>query len=252
MLKRSTLALLLSVCSATALPDSPPSISFAPFPLAVQRTYIRTERGTPAGKAELVSPFPNDFPPSIVIGFETGQEAHEEGRYVFLSSNYLRAYNIAELKTAPYKTIQGDVGLIRELLKRRPTKAPKTPLPDYPPRNAAHVLEARLSYLDASWGSGLFFVSQFTQDVATPNNEELVYLFQGLSKDSKYFVSADFCVTHPKVPKRLGEAPGEQEEAEKITERIARTLDKEPDNSFRPSLRAIRDWIATLKIHEQG
>jgi hypothetical protein len=157
----------------------------------VQRTYVRTERGTPAGKAELISPFPNDFPPSIVIGFETGREAHEPGRYVFLSSNYLRVFNIAELKTAPYETIQGAVGRVQELLKRRPAKAPSASaqsdrLPDYPPRNADHVLQSKLSYLDATWGSGLFYVSQFTQDVGTPNNEELVYLFQGLSKDGKY------------------------------------------------------------------
>jgi hypothetical protein len=59
-------------------------------------------------------------------------------------------------------------------------------------------------------------------------------------------------VTHPKVPKKIGDRPDKRDEAEQFAERIEKTLDKEQDNSFSPSLRAIRAWIATLKIHEQG
>ena len=230
-----------------------------------------TERGTPAGKAELDSPFPNDFPPSVVAGYETGKEANRKVGFLILSSNYLRVYNIAEMKTAPYQTIQGYLDRLQRLLKKRPKKGPNMgkshadsfnyadTLPDYPPRNAEHLLEAKVSYLDAAWGAGLFYVSQFSQGIGEiPNNQQLVYVFQGLSKDGKYFVSADFCVSHPKDPQRPEDAPGasslepataHETDAERITERIQIILDKEADSSYIPSLRALREWVATLKIH---
>jgi hypothetical protein len=42
-------------------------------------------------------------------------------------------------------------------------------------------------------------VTQFAQDSALQDNEQLVYVFQGLSKDRHFFVSSDFRITHPKT-----------------------------------------------------
>jgi hypothetical protein len=246
--------------------DSIPTISFAPFPRQLERIYLYNYKGTSATKAKMDSPAPDDFPPFAMIGFEDGHEALKPGRYYFPSRNYLRVYNIIAVKTAPYQTIQADIAKLEDLLSKRPTKVPSggefgkvqdkyERFPDYPPRNAGHVLQIKTDYVDASWGSGLFYVTQFAQDTAWPNNDELVYIFQGLSKDRHYFVSADFHVTHPKAFAGIDDMPkaikdGSGEERDEFVEKVTSTLAKEPDDSFTPSLAAIRRWVTTLKFAE--
>lgn len=249
---------LLSFCSlAHAEEKKPvlPSVSFGPFPLQSVRTHIWSVAGTPASKAELNSPFPNDFPPSVTIGLEDARPypATKKGaRYFFPGRNYIRVYRIVDVEHAPYKTIQGQISSLRKLLQERPASIQDDdkhyfPLPDYPPRNAAHAIQLKLSYLDAPWGSGLCYVTQFTQDGGTPaNNEELTYLFQGLTKDGANYISADFRITHPKLPKGIDDAPRDREKGDYHLDRLL--LSKQTDSSFSPSLVKLRQWLQSIEI----
>jgi hypothetical protein len=261
-------ALLFARILSGAEPGAIPSVSFGRHALDVVRTHIYTDRGTLAAKANLNSPGPNDFPPHLSIGLETGKEADGQGRFLIFSTNYLRVYNIAEVKTAPYKTIQPNLLNLERLLKGRPPRPPnfgkngedwkqEHELPNYPPRNAGHLIEAKLSYVDAPWGSGVMYITQFVQGLGeTPNNEQLVCVFQGLSKKKQRFVAADFHITHPAVPATSAEPtfdwrkPGEQKAAEEFCDKIERTLNSAADESFTPSLRSIREWLVALKLDE--
>ena len=101
-MKTAVLFLLLAslgrLVGAEPTPDTPPAVSFGPFPLAAVRTHMSSEAGTPAGKTEMVSPFPNDFPPCIVVGLEDARvyPAYKKGaRYFFPGRNVLRVYQIS-------------------------------------------------------------------------------------------------------------------------------------------------------------
>ena len=102
--------------------DFLPTISFAAFPLPLKRTYVSSENGTPASKAKLDDPFPNDFPPCVTVMLEDARNfpQSKEPRYYFPSRNVLRVYRISHVETAPYKTIQADIKSLRKLLKERP------------------------------------------------------------------------------------------------------------------------------------
>lgn len=110
--------------------------------------------------------------------------------------------------------------------------------------------------MDAPWGSGVCYITQFVQGMGeTPNNEQLVYLFQGISKRKNRFISADFQITHPSVagpdqPFFDWRKPGEKDAAEAFCEKIERGLDRAVDDSFTPSLRSIREWLMTLKLDD--
>lgn len=249
------------ICSSAPIEtEAIPSVSFGRYPLGVVRTHAHSSIGAPAGKAELVSPFPNDFPPCLTIGLETGKEADGGGRFLILSRNYLRIFNIREVKSAPYETIQSSITRLERFLSRRFRKPPNASrkdgdekpsdvLPDYPPRNAGHLIEAKLSYVDAPWGSGMFYITQLFQgNGEAPNNQQLVYLFQGISKTKKLFVSADFQISHPEVPARPEDTPDDEKEADALCEKIERKLNAASDESFTPSLRAIREWVAGLQM----
>ncbi len=197
-------------------------------------------------------------PPSV--GLETGKESDGGGRFLILSSNYLRVYNIRAVTRAPYKTIQPQIAHLEELLKQsrgKPRNAGKSVpiLPDYPPRNAGHLIESKLSYLEAPWGSGICYITQFVQGMGeTPNNQQLVYIFQGVSKGKQLFISADFQIRHPDVPAGPEDPsfdwrkPEEKDAAEAFCKKIERTLNSAPDESFTPSLRSIREWLLQLKV----
>ena len=119
-------------------------------------------------------------------------------------------------------------------------------MPDYPPRNASHCFQEKLSYLDAPWGGALCYVTQFTQDGGAPaNNEELVYLVQGLTKDGQFYVSADFSVTNPKLPNRIKDTP-ERQKGDYAPDRAF--LSKRPEESFTPTLDKIRAWLCALEL----
>ncbi len=136
---------------------------------------------------------------------------------------------------------------MKKLLKDRPAtvahKEIESNLPDYPPRNAGHAFEARLNYVDAEWGSGLCYLTQFTQEPgAFANNEELVCVFQGLSKDGAFYVSADLRVTHPGLPAGIDAKPKSAGAAG------LELLTKAKDDAFTPSLAKVREWLGTVQL----
>jgi hypothetical protein len=214
--------------------------------------HISKKRGTPASKAKLDDPVPNDYPPATTIVFEDAKyypALRRGARHFFPGQNILTVYRISDVQTAPYKTIQSDIKSLRKILADRPRNVPQDAehaLPDYPPRNADHAFQVNLSYIDAEWGSGICYVTQFTQDGAAPaNNEELTYIVQGITKDNNFYISGDFRITNPKLPKGIDDAL-KQTKRDYEPDRVL--LSNETDASFTPSLAKIREWIKSLKI----
>jgi hypothetical protein len=114
-------------------------------------------------------------------------------------------------------------------------------LPDYPPRNAGRAFEVKLTSIDAVWGSGICYVTQFTQDGGTPaNNEELTYIVQGITRYNSFYVSGDFRITNPKLPKGTDDAPRRRKGDYEPDRRL---LSKESDRSFTPSLANSGIWL---------
>jgi len=207
------------------------------------------------------TPGPQDFPPGVRIVQEdarTYPSIPKHGPAVYMlprAHNILNVYNITAVKSAPYKTIQVHIEHLRRLLETRPSKVANgmggdenyEQLPDYPPRNAAHNFQLKLVYIDAEWGSGLFYITQFVQDAVIPSNDDLVYEFQGITKDSKSYVAADFRITH-RLLQTLRAKDNSSDAANQATERAAAELSKASDDSYTPSLKKIRAWVSTLKI----
>ncbi len=267
-LKFAILFLSFLPCLICDAESDVPKISFGTFPYPISRIHFYSENGTPISKAkEMYSPFPDDFPSHTIVTLEDSRDypALKRGaRYFFPSFNRLRIYNISDLKHSPYKTIQkflnGQPGIpmigLVETLRDRPkssaTKGRYVALPDYPSRNAAHLIQTKIAYADYDWGSGVFYITQFTQSRGNyPNNEELVYLFQGLSKDGKYYVSADFRITHPKLPRGIDSIPDGPTVDDDVDKKAAPMLSKQKDDSFTPSLDKLRTWVGTLKFEDK-
>jgi hypothetical protein len=69
-------------------------------------------------------------------------------------------------------------------------------------------------------------------------------LVQGLSKDGQFYLSADFSITHPKLPNRVQDTPKRQQ-GDYAPDRTL--LSQQSDLSFAPALDGIRKWLKTLE-----
>ena len=79
-------------------------------------------------------------------------------------------------------------------------------MPLVPMYDVGEALRAKVSYLDFRGGRGVAFVAQFTIEDTIVSNQALAYVFQGLTDDGRFYVSAAFPVAAPFLPAEYTEA----------------------------------------------
>jgi hypothetical protein len=147
---------------------------------------------------------------------------------------------------------------------QRITASSKTELPFIKLVDAGQVFHARTKVVNFQNGKGLLFLTQYTQDAfALINNQQIEYIYQGLSDDRKYFIFMSFPVSTSELPedyddknhgnyvsvdKFSGSFGENQKPYLEYTNRIAVELDKLPAGRFEPDLSKIESLINSLKI----
>lgn len=123
-------------------------------------------------------------------------------------------------------------------------------MPFLPVFNAAQMMHAQVQYLDFKNGSGVRYLTQFAQGIVPISSYELIYTFQGLTADGKFYVAAVLPVTHPELPAddqisaddpRLADFPAYVSET-------AAWLQAQPAASFTPDLAALDALIASIEV----
>ena len=161
-------------------------------------------------------------------------------------------YPVADLAAANERMGEAAVDLKALLQSRQPgDQIPYLPLLV----SAKEILIARVDYLDFQGGSGVRFLTQAGNGLAPVNNSALVYTFQGMTSDGKYYVSAVLPVTHP----ALGAETTPDEEminaitadpgyyASYLAEKTA-WLDGQPAASFTPNLDKLDALIRSIAV----
>lgn len=128
-----------------------------------------------------------------------------------------------------------------------------TQLPEIPGANAGRCFHAKIRKKSFPWGDAVLFLTSYVQGrTGGPvNNDMLVLVAQGFTKDGRYAVNARFEIHHPALPnsswdkRRKGRAvfsiDDECEEAE-------RWLDAQPDDSFAPTFDQYQQFLSSLEI----
>jgi len=125
-------------------------------------------------------------------------------------------------------------------------------MPFLPLFNAAQVMHAHRQSLDFKDGKGLRYLTQFDQGPLPINNAELIYTYQGLTGDGKYYVAAVLPVTHPSLPvdaKVTGKEPPEfVSDFPAYLANVVETLNSQAANSFTPDLSQLDAMMSSLEI----
>lgn len=137
------------------------------------------------------------------------------------------------------------------LLAERPAVLSTEPLL-LPASDLSQAMHAQVRYLEFGGGSGVRFLTHLTQEIHPLTASSLVYTFQGLTGDGRFYVAAYFPVTTTVLPTTTADITPAEHDAYKrdylaYVEGIAQKLDAQPQ-SFTPALDALDGLIASLQI----
>lgn len=121
------------------------------------------------------------------------QNTFEGMRVATASQPQILIYPTQEFRTMS-ELAKAEIEELQSLLETRPP-APENEIPLLPLINAAQVFHAQVKYLDFQNGSGVRFVTQYSQDMGPITNQNVFYTFQGLTQDGAYYVAAYFPIT---------------------------------------------------------
>ena len=197
------------------------------------------------------SPIPEDRPAGEWVSLieSMNQRKRHEDRYYFPSFTYIEAYDLRGSTETAHPSVWAQVNLLKRVLAKRPAASTlDSEKYDWnrnacPQANAAQAFHSHLHYFDAPWGSGYLVLTQHSQDNGSRiNNDELFYLFQGITKDNKLLLSGTFSVTHLTLPDKFDAAPSG------TLEEDVKRLDRLDEDSFSPSLKDLQKMVSLIQI----
>lgn len=191
---------------------------------------------------------PSGLRPEITVFSIPAYERHIEGSGEYLVQFKQKLKRLQSLVESRPSNIDGEYPYLRFL-------------------DATQTINTHLSYGSFRNGKGMFFLTHFgNSELAVISNDSLVYVFQGITTDGKYLVSATFPVTlTPRPdevsPNRLSSSviqEGAYEPEKRLRHRIAQQaylerirveLGNAADGEFEPNLQELRKMILSLEVN---
>ena len=135
------------------------------------------------------------------------------------------------------------------------TDQPPNPnvIPFLPTYNAAQTMQAKVSYFDFRSGSGVRFITMYSQAAVPISNDAAIYSYMGITHDGQYFISATFPVTHDLFYPDVLTEPEEGWQTfaanfETYITTMETDLSLESDDSFTPALSHFDSMMASFYI----
>jgi len=126
-------------------------------------------------------------------------------------------------------------------------------MPFLPLFNSKQMIHAHLQYLDFKNGQGLRYLTWFGQGIVPVNNEELIYTYQGLTRDGKYYVAAVLPINHPSLPADgtvTGNEPSEfTSDYPTYLGNVVKSLNPQLVSTFTPDLTQLDAMMSSLEIN---
>jgi hypothetical protein len=126
-------------------------------------------------------------------------------------------------------------------------------MPFLPLFNSKQMIHAHLQYLDFKNGQGLRYLTWFSQGIVPVNNDELIYTYQGLTSDGKYYVAAVLPVNHPSLP---ADGTVTRNEPSEFTSdyptylaNVVKSLNPQSASTFTPDLTQLDAMMSSLEIN---
>ena len=120
-----------------------------------------------------------------LTGYQLEGKFHEPAIYVYPADEYAKVNSNAASQIESLKRIRAGAPILKETMPRVPWF------------NADLVIVANVKVIPFQNGSGVRTLTEYAQYLAPINNHELIYQFQGLTDDDKYYFFAILPITAP-------------------------------------------------------
>jgi hypothetical protein len=122
-------------------------------------------------------------------------------------------------------------------------------LPFLPIQYAHQLYSAQFAVLKFQSGSGIRFLTQYAQAYYPANNHEMIYSYQGLTSDGKYWVSVILPISNPDLPENGDNPPADlYTNPDPYYAKISAVLNADPLNSFNPSMIKLNELVESITI----
>ena len=139
-----------------------------------------------------------------------------------------------------------EIEALQSLLETRPS-VPEDKLPFLPLVNASPVFHAQEEYLDFQNGSGVRFITAYSQEaIGRLANKYIFYTFQGLTQDGEHYVAATFPIAAEGLKDELVDEDWQAAQVH-LAEDILH-LDSLSADQFQPSLDVLDQVIQSLAV----
>ncbi len=210
------------------------------------------------------------YDPDLILGVEassvaaqSGDEMYQVARPSFpqfnlvMDNGAVSVVSVEALK-ASSETAAATLQELQTLLSTRTQQdescIPEVTLFEFYQECGHQEINAGVQFLSFQNGTGVRFVTVYgIQDVVPISNEHLVYVFQGLTEDGKYYVKAGFHIYHALLEDELQDLPQEiyaDETGAALQDYFAREeafLEQNPDE-FQPALEHLDALLKSLRI----
>jgi hypothetical protein len=168
-------------------------------------------------------------------------------------SNHLMEPQIFIYPVADLETVNEGAGqIIASLQSLLQSPQEIANMPFLPLSNAAQVIHTHVQYLDFKNGQGVCYLTEYDQGIIPINNHELIYTYQGLTEDGKYYVAAVLPVNHPTLPADeniTGNEPLEfTSDFPAYLANVVNSLNSQAANTFTPDLTQLDAMMSSLEI----
>lgn len=201
-------------------------------------------------------------PECIQFEFEVGREYSKARIAIYPLDGFDDVYAI---NPNMVKMITGDITGLRRVLKDPSFRLGRA-IPHLEYRDASDDFYVKVRDFDFPNGSGIIFVTHWSIENDLISNAHLIYRFEGITTDGKFYVTAEAPVSVAFLPddspnefegythENLYTANSNSEETtariEKYRKSITTRLEKLNSNDFSPALDKFEAIIASLKINK--
>ena len=203
------------------------------------------------------APFPPEVPSLVAIEVKRFESLHNKEPRFFISASGL----VQIVSVEPFSFYRESRERLWNLLE-----SPGVPrrlgrpylIPEFPHVNGGNCFYGKLRKRSFPWGDAFLYLTTYVNGITGGpyNNDMLVLVAQGLTRDGRYAVNARLAIRHPKLPDSLWDERLKGKAVFLIDEdwkdpKAEQWLDSQPNDSFTPTFGQYETFLSSLEIRPQ-
>lgn len=183
------------------------------------------------------------------IAYKEKNSAYELGVDVYPIDDYRRMFSISDKKAEQFDR---EMKILQKVIAEQPAEPDKQGYSMPLLNGSVQLFMKQVKYPSFKNGKGVAFLTQFSNGFENITNRALIFVFQGITEDNKYYINARFPVSTKLLPAYKKDLLNESKDLEQIYSRYvsdtAEKLENLQPNQYKPDLDEITKLISSIEV----